>query len=163
MKTDRIATFGSFDRFHKKTMEKKKNKEVQQQRKERSLQQQKPAEETVLLAYSSEENSTGTDDTLMSDDTAEISISSSAKTSLAKNYPQQKKSGTAGFFKQIYFNLKESLAAKIKMTPAQQRIYTTAVVEESGSDSSKLDISYSDVDKSRRKVVQNIASTAKEH
>ena len=37
MKTDRIATFGSFDRIHKKTTEKKKNKKVQRQRKERSL------------------------------------------------------------------------------------------------------------------------------
>ena len=51
MKTDRIATFGSFDRIHKKTIEKKKNKEVQQQRKERSVQQQRPAEETVLHAH----------------------------------------------------------------------------------------------------------------
>ena len=49
------------------------------------------------------------------------------------------------------------------MTPAQQRIYTAAVIEDKGGDSSKPSISYSYVDKSRRKIVQNITSTAKEH
>ena len=116
-----------------------------------------------MLSYSSEKDSTDTDDTLISDDTAEISIPSSSRTSSAMNYPQQKKSGTAGFFPAdiLQCGRLTSLAARMKMTPAQQRIYTKGVVEESGGDSSKLNISHNHVDKSRRKVVQNIASTAK--
>ena len=118
-----------------------------------------------MLAYSSHENSTDTDVAFISDNIAEISIPSSSTTSPAKNYPHLKKSGTAGFLQAgiLQCGKLASLAARIKMTPAQQRIYTKAVVEKSGGDSSKLNISYSYVDKSRRKFVQNIASTTKEH
>ena len=83
------------------TTEKKKNIEVQEQREDRSIQLQRLAEETVLLSYSSEENSSDTDDTFISNDPAEIFISSSSRPSLAKHYPQQKNSGTAGFFQAI--------------------------------------------------------------
>ena len=93
-----------------------------------------------MLAYSSEKNSTGTDDAFVSDDMAEISIPSSFRTSPAKNYPELKMSGTAGFLQADMLQCKglTCLAERIKMTPAQQRIYTKAVVEKSGGDPTKL-------------------------
>jgi hypothetical protein len=48
------------------------------------------------------------------------------------------------------------------MTPAQQAIYTAALIEEAGGDTTKVSGSYSYADKSRRKTARNIAMTFKD-
>lgn len=55
-----------------------------------------------------------------------------------------------------------ALATRLKMTPAQQAIYTEALIAEAGGDSTKVSASYSYADKSRRKVGKQIASSFKE-
>ena len=55
-----------------------------------------------------------------------------------------------------------ALAARMKMTPAQQHAYTEALIEEAGGDVTKLTSSYATVDRSRRQVVQQIAHSCKE-
>ena len=55
-----------------------------------------------------------------------------------------------------------ALATRLKMTPAQQAIYTQALVEESGGDSSKVSTSYSTADRSRRQVGDDLAETIKQ-
>ena len=74
------------------------------------------------------------------------------------------KTGTAGFFHAnlLKSNRLTSFAARLNMSPAQQHIYTKALIEETGGDPLKLKISYSYADKSRREVVKNIAVTAKD-
>lgn len=55
-----------------------------------------------------------------------------------------------------------ALATRLKMTPAQQAIYTEALIEEAGGDSTKISVSYSYADKSRRKVGRDIAASFKD-
>ena len=50
----------------------------------------------------------------------------------------------------------------MKMTPTQQAAFTRALIEEAGGDTSKVATSYSTADKSRRSVVEDIATTSKE-
>ena len=51
-----------------------------------------------------------------------------------------------------------SLAARIKMTPAQQAAFTSVIITESGGDASKVTTSYAAADRSRRSVNLDIAS-----
>lgn len=55
-----------------------------------------------------------------------------------------------------------SLATRLNMTPAQQSAFTKVLIEESGGDSSKVNLSYSYADKTRRNIVEKVASTIKQ-
>ena len=55
-----------------------------------------------------------------------------------------------------------ALATRLQMTPAHQAIYTKALIEEAGGDTSKITASYSSADRSRRKVGQQIAGSLME-
>ena len=55
-----------------------------------------------------------------------------------------------------------SLATPLNMIPAQQNAFTKALVDESAGDSSKVNLSYSYADKSRRKMSVKIATAVKQ-
>lgn len=55
-----------------------------------------------------------------------------------------------------------ALATRLRMTPAQQAAYSKALIEEAGGDSSKVAVSYSTADKSRRMVAKEISNKCKE-
>ena len=55
-----------------------------------------------------------------------------------------------------------ALATRLKMTPSQQAIYTKALISEAGGDCTKVLMSYSTADKSRRLVGQVIAKNIRE-
>jgi len=55
-----------------------------------------------------------------------------------------------------------ALATRLKMTPAQQAIYTEALIAEAGGDSSKVSSSYATADKTRRKVSEQLAKAKRE-
>ena len=75
-----------------------------------------------------------------------------------------KKTGMSAFIPRDILQSKRlvSLAARIKMTPAQQAAYTAAFVEEVSADSSKVNLSYSSAARSRRTVAETIAKDIKE-
>ena len=55
-----------------------------------------------------------------------------------------------------------ALATRLKMTPSQQAIYTRALIAQAGGDCTKVSMSYSTADKSRRQVGQEIAKNIRE-
>ena len=55
-----------------------------------------------------------------------------------------------------------SLATRLNMTPAQQNAFTKALIDKSAGDSSKVNLSCSYADKSRRKISEKIATAVKQ-
>ena len=155
MKTNRIATFGGFDRIHKQKMDKKK--EANQRQIERLIQQKK-TKETILLASSSGEETQLTLTILSVNWRLVVNF-------LISHHPRHKEKKLSLRFFQPGIPQSQkltSVAARIKMTQAQQQIYTKSLIEEGGGDPTKLPMSHSWMDKSCRIVAKNIVATTKE-
>lgn len=56
-----------------------------------------------------------------------------------------------------------ALATRLNMSPIQQAAYTEAIIKEVGGDASKISISYSTADRSRRNVAEKIAKSLNEN
>ena len=163
MQTDRVATFGGLDQKQitklKKCQHKKKIITTQR---EKALQKQLENDEKVELLSSTDESFHGSD--LSTSETEDFFDHNVQPECFSTRKHVKTKTGTASFFHSDLLKSKRltSLAARLNMTPAQQHIYTKALIEETGGDSSKVKISYSYADKSRREVVENIAFAAKD-
>lgn len=163
MQTDRIASFGGLDQNQVRKFKRHKEKEeAVKRRKEKAAQTQKDIEEKAELLSSTEESSlSGTNERLESSSETEVeNLTDGSSTQKHR----KRKAGTGVFAYRDVMKSKRltSLAARLKMTPAQQSIYTKKLVEVCGGDSSKLNLSYSYVDKSRRKTIEQIATACKE-
>ena len=167
MQTDRVATFGGLDQKQSTKLKKRQHKKkIAISQKEKALQKQMEADEKVELLSSTDESSQSShgSDLSISETEENFSDRNVQPKCLSTRKHVKTKTGTAGFFHAnlLKSNRLTSLAARLNMTPAQQHIYTKALIEETGGDPLKLKISYSYADKSRRKVVENIAVTAKD-
>jgi hypothetical protein len=80
-----------------------------------------------------------------------------------KSHKRTAKTGTEAFIPHNILSSPRlvSLASRMKMTPTQQAAFTQAIVDEIGSDPSKVSTSYAQAAKARHKVNEEIASDIK--
>lgn len=155
MKTDRIASFGVHDQALSSQIQRKELRvHKQRQFQEKAEKERELAVETVRLLDS--ESSQDEDN---NDEVLAIPGPSTSGT-----HHRVARPGTAAFIPHDILKNPRlvSLAARMKLSPAEQAAYTQAIVEESGGDSSKIAVSYATADRSRRKVTENIATTVRE-
>ena len=164
MKSDRSATFGAKDKnLANKINRKRKRQEMEEKRVRKEQERQASVSTTSMQLNSSDEE--------RETDAAKKQHSSDDDCDATESNSQQKRShhretpvGTTAFVPPDILKLPRlvSLATRLKMSAADQACFTAAVVEEAGGDISKISSSYSSAARSRRKVVEQIASKYKE-
>lgn len=153
MKTDRKATIAGVDSV---TLTKLKRKEEKLQNNEKRRK--------ISDAETKEMFSTRTLESSTSEESEGENVNFTQRPTTPKSHKRTKRTGTEAFVPHDILKSPRlvSLAARIKMTPAEQAAYTKAFVDEIGGDVSKISSSYSFADESRRNVSKNIAKEYKE-
>lgn len=113
------------------------------------------------LSMSDGDNITG-DDVASVD--SEVDSATVGVATTPRSHHRTKRTGTTAFIPHDIIKRPKlvALATRLKMTPAQQAIYTEALIVEACGDSSKVSSSYATADKTRRKVGDEIAKAARE-
>lgn len=160
MKTDRAATFGSSDNVLAAQIQRRQERALSE-----AARRQRADQEMAATASCGFQNFSSTDESSSENDMPGPSNSEcpSTSTSTPRSH-HRKRSGTSAF---IPHNILQSpklvsLATRIKMTPAQQAMFTTGLIEECGGDQSKVVTSYASADRARRQVGEEIAASCKE-
>ena len=150
MKTNRLATFGSRDKvLAAKLQRRHRRKQLQETRRDKML------KELMTTTLTSEVASTDESDVVNSttnidgygngrsegDSSDSYIIDTSATT--ARKHRRTARTGAAGFIPHDILKRPKlvALATRLKMTPAQQAIYTEALIEEAGGDPTKVSAS----------------------
>lgn len=151
MQTDRLATFGGMDMVMASAVKRRKIRDYQARKRQAKMQESENSTTTQAQLVSSE------------DEPEQPQLVSTANSSHRTNHHRSVRTGTAGFFPH---NLMEQpklveLATRLQMTPADQSVYTAAVVEVAGGDLSKVAVSYATTDRFRRQVGKDVAHGVK--
>ena len=166
MKGDRSATFGSCDTVLAA--------KYQRRRKRQQSEAARRLKWVEASATSSTAATTITDTSIISTDEADINESdaewhlpSEDESTSARTPKSHHRAVRTGTTVSIPPNILQrpklvALATRLKMTPAQQAIYTEALITEAGGNASKVYSSYSTADKARRQVGRKIASTCRD-
>lgn len=151
MKTDRIATIAGFDVKSFSKLKRKQERIVSAEK-----WHEKSARETETLFSTVRFESSSSED--------ETPLSSFIPQQAPKSHKRTVRTGTEAFIPHDIVKSPKlvGLATRIKMTAAQQAAFTEAFVEEAGGDASKITKSYSQADKARRQVNQEIAQECRE-
>lgn len=161
MKTDRIATFGSFDKVLDVQRQRVDARALSEtKRREKAEQEMADCEASTSyhhrqLCFSSSSE----------DNTSETDCASPAP--LSNTPPRRHRRKRTGTSVVIPHNILQSpklvsLATRMKITPAQQAAFTEALISESGGDTSQVTTSYSSADRARRNVGDKIAKSCKD-
>jgi hypothetical protein len=157
MQTDRVASLGCHDKKLAGHLKRKKAREDQEAKRRLKAQQSQElsrieaTEPThVMISESSnEESSSEEDDDVNFEPPAE-------------KVPKVKSpvSGTTAFIPHNILKSTKlvSLATRMKISPAQQAVFTQAFIEESGGNGQKVSASYATADRARRSVNSQIAT-----
>ena len=154
MKGDRTSSFGSFDKALAQKVARRRQREAAAE--ERIKKSQMECTASTSTAVSAESFTDGGED-----------INSAAENdsdfeSYVDNVAVKKKklAGTPVFIPSNVLSSQNmvSLATRLKMTPTQQAAFTKGLITECGGDVSKVAASYATADRSRRKVVSDIAA-----
>jgi len=152
MKGDRLATFGPRDKVLTAKLQRRFTR-VEAEGCRREKMRSVGAATTIsvdTISTSDSDNNTG-DDLYMS-------------TTSKRSHHRTKRTGTTAFIPHDIIKRPKlvALATRMKMTPAQQAVYTEALINEAGGDSCKISLSYAVADKTRRKVGQKLSQAARE-
>ena len=160
MKTDRVATMCGSDKVFKQKIE-RKFKRLKRQSELKNEYSKQRKEELYVKFDDLDEFNGGMKENCFVD----MNDNDFFSTDVAQKKPCNKRvrTGTPAI---IPFNILQSrkinsLAARMRITPAQQTALTKAFVDECGGDSSKLSLSYSSCGRARRRVVEEIANDVK--
>lgn len=149
MKTDRAASFSGLDAKLAGVVRRRTERLAQQDsRRARELEEAAPS--TSAAAFSS------------SDD--ESVVDASLTTPPKRRHHRQSRPGTAAFIPHDIHKRPRlvSVATRMHITPTQQAALTEAIIEESGGDTTRISRSYATVDRSRRKIVGDVAHIIRE-
>jgi hypothetical protein len=155
MKSDRAATFGGHDKVLDGIVRRRQSREMSL-----AAHRKRAAHENVMTSSAacvSEEHDLNNSSS--SDESESCAAGPSNVT--PRSHHRINRTGTSAFVP--YDIIKRprlvALATRLKMTPAQQAVYTEAVISEAGGDLSKVAASYSTADKSRRRVARELSET----
>jgi hypothetical protein len=158
MKTDRAATFGSKDSIlDKKIKRSNKRQQLAQKRADKEQRRvQEAGEEAATRSLLSSSSS--------SSDEGECDMDLETPKERKRDHHRSSHTGTSAFIPHDVLKRPRlvALATRLNMTAAQQATFTAAVIKESQGDSSKVSTSYATADRSRRKVVKQLADDSKE-
>ena len=157
MKTDRVASFGVHDQALASQIKRKESRALKQRQFQTKAEEERErANETVQLADSESSQD--------EDDSNKDFAFATPGPSTGKTHHRVARPGTVAFISpDILKNPKlVSLAARMKLSPAEQAAYTQTIIEESGGDCSKIASSYATADRSRRKVAEKIATAVRD-
>lgn len=156
MKTDRAATFGSRDKLLSSKIERRqKRMRLEDLRREKHSTINKLNTVRRLAESDCDSHSDDSRGHLENESAASVP---SGKT--PRSHHRSIRTGTPAFIPHDIIQRPKLIAVstRLKITPTQQVAYTSALIAEAGGDSSKVSASYSTADKSRRRVVRNIAT-----
>ena len=157
MKSDRVASFGSFDKLladKRKRSQKRKLLEV--------VRIEKGQKEMVARTQ------TDTIEETESDGSQDLQENGSDDPEVQPVKATRKhvrvKTGTTAFIPHDILKLPKlvSLASRMKISPVQQAAFTEAIIEEAAGDSIKINTSYSYADKMRREANRVMAKTSQD-
>ena len=166
MKGDRAASFGAYDKSLAKKISRRHVREAAAlERMKRPYIDIEASKATVSSQFLTDEVESNADDSidecndpLSADEDEAANADGKAK---QMNQLQRKKStGTIAFIPLDVLSRPNLvvLATRLKMTPMQQAAFTQAVIVESGGDLSKVASSYATADRSRHRLVSEIAT-----
>ena len=155
MKGDRAASFGAFDKKLAQKVDRRNSREAAAAQRLRRAQTEKKLLSSKDIHIESihdndTENISTNDESDDDDDTSEPPAVKVSRKTL---------SGTAAFIPRDILSRRNivSLATRLKITPTQQAAFTQEIILESSGDVSMVAASYATADRSRRKVVSDIA------
>jgi len=156
MKTDRAASFGSWDKKLASQLQRKEAR-VKKQEKNRLLAQQE-CELSTSITCTVEINSSERSSSSETEGDIPFQVPAEAA---AKSHCRVTRTGTTAFIPHNILKSPKivSLATRMKLSPSQQAAFTQAIIEESGGDASKVSVSYATADRSRRTVNKEISHT----
>ena len=163
MKSDRQASFGAFDKvLAGKDFRRRSRAECEARRRDKMKQELYASTATVTstdndIAQLHDTDSSSSDSPCDDDDFAVAASQTSRRT-------QKVCRGTSGYFPHDILRRPKvvALAARLKMTPAQQAAYTEALIAETGGDPSAVSSSYATADRSRCSIASLVAQTYKQ-
>ena len=149
MKTDRAASFIGLDAKLAGVLRRRTERLARQDSKRTQALEEAAASTSAAAINSSDDESV---------------VDSTLPTPSSRNHHRQSRPGTTAFIPHDIHRRPRlvSLATRMRITPTQQAALTEAIIEESGGDKTKISSSYATVDRSRRKVVGDVAHTIRE-
>lgn len=174
MKGDRLATFGPRDKVLAAKEQRRQIRvqaEAARREKVRSEGTSTTTSGSSADAINDSDNKTGESGESGDDASVDSEVDSSIadadvdiSTTTQRSHHRTTRTGTAAFIPHDIIKRPKlvALATRLRMTPAQQAIYTQALIAEAGGDSSKVSSSYATVDKTRRKVGAKLANATRE-
>jgi len=161
MQSDRLATFGSYDKsLGEKVKRRQQRLQLQEIRREAANR-----EISSNVIFNDNDSPNPTDDD--SDDQSEtngVKNDVERPSRSTRCHHRNKRTGTNLFIP--YDIMKKpnlvSLATRLSMSPAQQAAYTKAIITELGGETSTISASYATTDRSRRQVAMEISTACKE-
>ena len=163
MKGDRSATFGSFDTVLAAKIQRRRERDQSEAARRLKMVQMSTNTTKVRLSVSDTSSISDEADMSESDPNYPLSTGDEPSASTSKSHHRTVRTGTTISIPPDIIRRPKlvALATRLKMTPAQQAVYTHALIAEAGGDPSKVYSSYSTADKARRKVGSKIASTCR--
>ena len=170
MKTDRKASFGERDAKLAGVV-RRRTERLARQHSRRARALEEAAETTTEAAETTTEAAETTTEAAETSTAAALSSSDSESvfdlsltTPSRRSHHRQSRSGTLAFIPHDIHKRPRlvSMATRMHITPTQQAALTEAIIEECGGDPTRISRSYSTVDRSRRKVVGDVAQTIRE-
>ena len=161
MKSDRQGSFGPFDKaLAEKVCRRQARNDLEARRRDKMKQEMSDQASVSSPGILDEDEGESWSDN-SSDAEVPLPVDSMPK---AGDHRRKSLSGTSAFIPHDILKRPKlvELATRLKMTPAQQAVYTEAVVAEAGGDVSRIASSYATADRSRRKVGSMIAKTCKQ-
>lgn len=159
MKTDRLASFGSTDKVLSDKLQRKAARNADLMARQAKARQQLNEASASTQTFSPSEPSSSENESASSDN--EYAASTSATPS---SHRRTLRTGEHVFIPHDILKSPElvALSTRMKLSPAQQSAFTETLIEEVGGDPTKIATSYATADKSRRKVGEQIAASARE-
>lgn len=168
MKTDRLATFGPCDKVLAAKLQRRQTRVQAEAARREKMRSEGTATTTSVDAISDSDIMTDECVDEVADVDSEVDSATAGgdvdiSTTTERSH-RRTRTGTTAFIPHDIIKRPKlvALATRLKMTPAQQAIYTEALIAEAGGDSSKVSSSYATADKTRRKVGEKLAKDTRE-
>lgn len=177
MKGDRSATFGPLDRVLANKIKRRQEKEKAEDDRRKRVHKEMASANVVVVAVSTMEANSPNSVSDSQSDVESVDVAPndteydppiagpSTSSGGTRSHHRTARTGTKAFIPHDILKRPSlvSLATRLKMTPAQQAIYTKAVIVEAGGDIKQVSTSYSTADRTRREVGKQIDSSLREN
>ena len=153
MKTDRAASFSGLDTQLAGVVRRREERLARQDSRRARLLEESAASTSAAAAASTSGAAFSSSD--------DESVTEPLTTPSSRSHHRQSRPGTSAHIPHDIHKRPRlvSVATRMRITPTQQAALTEAIIEESGGDTARISRSYATVDRSRRKVVGDVAHT----